>query len=166
MTAILKLIPVWAWLALGMLASIGYLALRLNSVKADRDAVTFERDAAQAKAKSLAATLTLQRQITEDVNKVADDAKAQADHITAAVVIADGRADSLQQQITRLLAARKTCESTVASGSKARTDLTVLLADLRRSADERAGVLAAALDRSRVAGKACEQIYNTVTANQ
>jgi septal ring factor EnvC (AmiA/AmiB activator) len=166
MTAILKLVPAWVWVALGLIATTGYLALRLDSVKADRDAVTVERDAAQAKAKSLAATLTLQRQITQDVNKVADDAKAQTDNIAAAVVIADGHADSLQQQIAKLLAARKTCESTVASGSKARADLAVLLADLRRSADERAGVLAAALDRSRVAGKACEATYNTVTANQ
>ena len=160
MTAALKLVPVWVWAALGLLASIGYLAVRLDSVKADRAAVTLERDTAQAKSASLADTLRLQRQLTQDIDQVADDAKAQANHVTAAVVIADGRADSLQQQVTKLLATRKACATPIADGSKASPDLATVLADLRRSADERAGSLAEALDRSRLAGLACEAAYS------
>ncbi|APV42120.1 hypothetical protein PFAS1_23370 [Pseudomonas frederiksbergensis] len=149
----------WMWVVLAALASIGYLSWRLDSVKADREFVATERDTANARVTSLGNTLRLQRQITDDINRVSDDAKAKAEHVTAAVVIADGRARSLQQQITDLIAARKSCTAEVASGSKARADLTVLLADLRRSADERAGSLAAALDRSRIAGFACEAAY-------
>jgi len=160
MTAAFKLVPVWVWAALGLLTSIGYLAVRLDNVKADRAAVTLERDTAQAKAASLADTLRLQRQITQDIDQVADDAKAQADNVTAAVVIADGRADSLQQQVTKLLATRKTCATPAADGSKTSPDLATVLADLRRSADERAGSLAEALDRSRLAGLACEAAYS------
>jgi hypothetical protein len=160
MTAALKLVPLWVWAALGLLTSVGYLAWRLDSVKADRAAVTLERDTAQAKAASLADTLRLQRQLTQDIDQVADDAKAQADHVTAAVVIADGRADSLQQQVTKLLAARKTCPAPAADGSETSPDLATVLADLRRSADERAGSLAEALDRSRIAGLACEAAYS------
>ena len=160
MTAAFKLVPVWVWAALGLLTSIGYLAVRLDNVKADRAAVTLERDTAQAKAASLADTLRLQRQITQDIDQVADDAKAQADNVTAAVVIADGRADSLQQQVTKLLATRKTCATPAADGSKTSRDLATVLADLRRSADERAGSLAEALDRSRLAGLACEAAYS------
>lgn len=165
MTAALKLIPIWVWVALVLIASVGYLAFRLDSVKADREAVALERDTAQAKAASLTETLRLQRQLTKDVDQVADDAKAKTDKVAAAVVVADDRADSLQQQVTRLLSTRKSCEATVAAGSKARADLAVVLADLRRSADETAGSLAAALDRSRIAGLACEAAYSSALNN-
>jgi chromosome segregation ATPase len=159
MTAVLRLVPIWVWVALALVASIGYLAWQLDGVKSDNAALAIERDTAQAKATSLTETLRLQRQLTKDVDQVADDAKAKTDKVAAAVVVADDRADSLQQQVTRLLSTRKTCETTVTAGSKARSDLTVVLADLRRSADETAGSLAAALDRSRIAGLACEAAY-------
>ena len=160
MSAALKLIPLWMWVVLAAALSIGYLALRLDSVKDDRATVTVERDNATARVTSLTNTLRLQRELTEDINRVSDDAKAKTEHVTAAVAIADVRARSLQQQITDLIAKRKSCTAEVASGSKARADLTVLLADLRRMADETAGSLAAALDRSRIAGSACEAAYS------
>lgn len=159
MSAILRMIPIWVWAVLVTLTSVGYLSWRLDSVKADRALIAAERDSANARATSLTNTLDLQRQLTDDINRVSDDAKAKTEHVTAAVAIADGRARSLQQQITDLLANRKSCTAEVASGSKARADLTVLLAELRRSADERAGSLAEALDRSRIAGFACEAAY-------
>ena len=159
MTALLKLVPAWVWVLLAALAAVGYLSLRLDSVKDDRAAITAERDTAAARVDSLTNTLRIQREITNDINRVSDDAKAKTEHVSAAVVVADNRARSLQQQITDLLAKRKSCAAEVASGSKARADLTVLLADLRRSADEEAGRLAEALDRSRIAGFACEAAY-------
>ena len=166
MSAALKLIPFWVWVVLAAALSIGYLALRLDSVKDDRAAITAERDTAAARVTSLTTTLRLQRELTEDINRVSDDAKAKTEHVTAAVAIADGRARSLQQQITDLIAKRQSCASEVASGSKTRADLTVLLADLRRMADETAGRLAEALDRSRIAGFACEAAYGALSKNR
>lgn len=162
MTAILRLVPIWAWAVLALITSIGYLAWRLDEVKADRAVVILDRDAAQAKATSLTETLRLQRRLTKDVDQVADDAKTKTEKVAAAVVVADDRADSLQQQVARLLSTRNTCEAAVAAGGKARADLAVVLADLRRSADETAGSLAAALDRSRIAGLACEAAYSAL----
>lgn len=159
MSALIKLVPAWLWVVLAALAAVGYLSLRLDSVKDDRAAITAERDTATARVDSLTNTLRIQREITNDINRVSDDAKAKTEHVSAAVVVADHRARSLQQQITDLLAKRKYCAAEVARGSQARADLTVLLADLRRSADEEAGRLAEALDRSRIAGFACEAAY-------
>jgi chromosome segregation ATPase len=154
------------WIALAAATSIGYLALRLDSVKDDRAAITVERDNAAARVASLTTTLRLQRELTEDINRVSDDAKAKTEYVTAAIAIADGRAHSLQQQITDLIAKRKSCAAEVASGGKARADLTVLLADLRRMADETAGRLAEALDRGRIAGFACEAAYGALSRNR
>ncbi len=159
MSAILKLIPAWAWVVLALLSSVGYLAWQLDVVKAGRDEMTAQRDTSQAKAASLTETLRLQRQLTKDIDQVADNAKTKADEVAAAVVVADNRADSLQQQVERLLSSRKACAPTTSDGSKARSDITVVLAELRRSADETAGGLAEALDRSRIAGLACESAY-------
>nr|WP_249342644.1 DUF2514 family protein [Pseudomonas rustica] len=155
----LKLVPAWVWVVLAALAAVGYLSLRLDSVKDDRAAITLERNTATARADSLANTLRVQREITNDINRVSDDAKAKTEHVAAAVVVADSRARSLQQQITDLIGMRQSCAAEVASGSKATADLTALLADLRRSADEEAGRLEEALDRSRIAGFACEAAY-------
>ena len=163
---LLRLVPTWLWVVLVALVSVGYLSWRLDTVKADRALIATELDTAKARVTSLGNTLRLQRQITDDINRVSDDAKAKAEHVTAAVVIADGRARSLQQQITNLIATRKSCAAEIASGGKARADLTVLLADLRRSADETAGSLAAALDRSRIAGVACEAAYSAAQMNR
>ena len=159
MSALIKLVPAWLWVVLVALAAVGYLSLRLDSVMDDRAGITAERDTANARVDSLTNTLRIQREITNDINRVSDDAKAKTEHVSAAVVVADNRARSLQQQITDLLAKRKSCAAEVASGSQARADLTVLLADLRRSADEETGRLAEALDRSRIAGFACEAAY-------
>ncbi|VVO68129.1 hypothetical protein PS865_01176 [Pseudomonas fluorescens] len=159
MSALIKLVPAWLWVVLAALAVVGYLSLRLDSVMDDRAGITAERDTANARVDSLTNTLRIQREITNDINRVSDDAKAKTEHVSAAVVVADNRARSLQQQITDLIAKRKSCAAEIASGSKARADLTVLLADLRRSADEEAGRLAEALDRSRIAGFACEGAY-------
>lgn len=159
MNALLKLVPAWAWVVLAALAAVGYLSLRLDSVKDDRATITAERDTATARVDSLTNTLRIQREITNDINRVSDDAKSKTEQVSDAVVVADNRARSLQQQITDLLAKRKSCAAEVASGSKARADPAVVLADLRRSADEEAGRLAEALDRSRIAGFACEAAY-------
>lgn len=159
MIAMVKLVPAWVWIMLAVTVSFGVLYLQLQSTKSDLVEATSERDIATAKAKSLSKTLSLQRQVTDDINRAADNAQTQNQSIQHAVVVADGRASSLQQQITDLLAIRRTCIAEVASGGKARADLAVLLADLRRSADETAGRLAEALDRSRVAGFACEKAY-------
>lgn len=166
MSALIKLVPAWVWVVLAALATAGYLSVRLDSVKDDRAAITAERDTATARVDSLTNTLRIQREITNDINRVSDDAKAKTEHVSAAVVVADNRARSLQQQITDLLAKRQSCAAEVASGSQARTDLTVLLADLRRSADEEAGRLAEALDRSRIAGLACEAAYTAAQKNK
>lgn len=69
----------WLWVVLAALISVGYLSWRLDAVKADRTLIATERDTANARVTSLGNTLRLQRQITDDINRVSDDAKAKAD---------------------------------------------------------------------------------------
>ncbi|MDH0745746.1 DUF2514 domain-containing protein [Pseudomonas sp. GD03842] len=156
----LRLVPIWAWVVLALVLFGGVTYVRLEHAQSSLAAVTDERDTASARAASIKQTLTLQRQLTDDSNKAADHATEQTQRVTAAVAVADGRARSLQHQITGLLAQRKRCDVSLASTGKTRDDLADLLADLRREADEEAGSLAAALDRSRIAGQLCESLYS------
>lgn len=160
MKAVLAIVPVWAWVVIGLICFSGYLYLRLDYTEADLVGMTDERDVAVARAASISNTLALQRQLTEDSNRATDHATEQAQHVTASVAIADDRARSLQQQVDDLLAKRKRCTTDLASTGKARDDLADLLADLRREADDEAGSLAEALDRSRIAGQLCESMYS------
>ncbi|WP_351059892.1 hypothetical protein, partial [Psychrobacter sp. TB20-MNA-CIBAN-0197] len=72
MSALLKIVPAWVWVVLAALAAVGYLAQRLDSVKDDRSAITAERDTANARVDSLTNTLRIQREITNDINRVSD----------------------------------------------------------------------------------------------
>lgn len=158
----LRLIPIWAWVVLALVLFGGVTYVQLEHAKSSLAAVTDDRDMAIARAASIKQTLTLQRQLTDDSNKATDHATEQTQHVTAAVGIADSRARSLQQQVADMLARRKRCDVALASTGKTRDDLADLLADLRREADEEAGSLAAALDRSRIAGQLCESLYSAV----
>lgn len=78
---------------------------------------------------------------------------------------ADAAFASLHKRAEQLASRAGNCPShaTVAPGSKAGSSASVVLADVLRRADERAGELAAAYDRSRTAGLACEEAYAALT---
>ncbi|ENC6658492.1 DUF2514 domain-containing protein [Aeromonas hydrophila] len=86
-------------------------------------------------------------------------AQAQADAVAAG--IESGR---LREQARRLAARASQCASN--SGTAQRGSATeqpaMVLADLLSLADERAGELAAAYDRARASGLACEQAYDSL----
>ncbi|TCT93297.1 DUF2514 family protein [Pseudomonas sp. LP_4_YM] len=166
MSTLLRLMPPWGWLLLASIALLAVMYVRLDSAHTELNEVSGERDTAIARADSIANTLNLQRQLTKDIEQVSENAQVKTQQVTAAVAIANGLARSLQQQVDDLLASRERCPSAPPSGGKTRDDLAPLLADLRRSADERAGELAAALDRSRIAGQACEAAYEAARTSR
>jgi hypothetical protein len=89
-----------------------------------------------------------------------DIAQAQADATAAG--IESGR---LREQARRLAARASQCASYPGStqGGPAAEQPAMVLADLLSLADERAGELAAAYDRARVSGLACERAYDSLS---
>jgi hypothetical protein len=86
-------------------------------------------------------------------------ARTDADRARVAAVGLHARADRLAHQ----LAVREgTCGTAAAGRDQAAGRDAILLAELFRRADERAGKLAAEADRSRVRGLACEKAYDTL----
>ncbi|CAD7530191.1 DUF2514 domain-containing protein [Aeromonas hydrophila] len=104
-----------------------------------------------------------QRRQTE-IDEVRDHAQeeiAQAQADAAAAGVESGR---LREQARRLAARASQCASNPgpAQGGQAAGQPAMVLADLLSRADERAGELAAAYDRARASGLACERAYDSL----
>ena len=161
MTALFRAIPVWVWGAGGLIALLVYQTLEMADVRQEhaRYVATVERSAREA---TDAARAEEQRRQNE-INQVRNDAQQQIKAAAGDAALAASAADSLQQQVDKLLASRSACDSRVAQGSQTIRDLTTVLADLRRRADERAGELARIADESRIAGLTCEKAFDALT---
>lgn len=103
-------------------------------------------------------------------NRIRDEGEKQLAQANAAAANAQPIADGLQLAIERTkqqLARSETGRiSAVASERQARADTAVLLAELYRKSDERAGKLAEYADRARIKGLMCEKAYDSITAGK
>lgn len=100
------------------------------------------------------------------INQVTADAQTQLDKARLDAANAQSAADKLQltiANIRRQLAASETSKlSSAASTSTARATATDMFAQLLIESDRAAGEYAAAADRARIAGLACERSYDAV----
>lgn len=142
-----------------------------EKVGADRvqllwDADTKARLAAAIKAQADNAAETLRR--LTDQQKATDEALKQRDAALADLAAAGTRDRQLRSQLALYVAAARNsgagCNPTPAGAGAPAEDPAGVLADLFGRADDRAGILAAALDASRIAGQACERAYDALTA--
>jgi chromosome segregation ATPase len=163
MIATLKLVPVWAWgivaLIVALSAGLLYQTLALGDVRTEY--AKYQSDIATAAQDASEKARETEQQRQRDIDQVRDDAQKQIKVAAADAVNAQSAADSLQLEVSKLLAGRATLNSQLAVGGKTIRDLTAVLADLRQRADQRAGELAAVADSSRIAGLACEKAYDS-----
>nr|WP_256676273.1 DUF2514 family protein [Pseudomonas sp. CM27] len=134
-------------------AAKSYLALadyRLQVAERDR------RAAAQARQEEK------RRQSLAD--EEGESARQKLELAQGRAAAAESAAGGLRGEIGRLRAGRSaTCDTIAAQQRKAGTSAVVVLGGLLEDADRMAGSCAAALERSRIAGLACESIYNGLT---
>lgn len=100
------------------------------------------------------------------INKVVQDGQQIIDQATADAASARAAAGSLQRSVDDLagrLAAQARSHSCTAATSEAASRAVLVLADVFKRADERAGDLAADADQSRSRGVTCEQAYDGVS---
>jgi hypothetical protein len=154
------------WLALALAAAIAfgsvfcYRAGKAN-VRADFDRYKLEQ-AVQTQAAEVAARAEETRRESEK-QKVIDEARTETAAAQSAASDAAIAAVGLRQRVAALVAAsRATSHSSAASGS-APADPIPVLADVLSRIDEAAGRFATAADNARIAGKACEASYGSLT---
>ncbi|POA52143.1 MULTISPECIES: DUF2514 family protein [unclassified Pseudomonas] len=99
------------------------------------------------------------------INKAVQDGQRKIDSAVADAVTARSAADSLQRAVddlTERLKRTASSNSCTAAASAAATRTALVLAELFKRADARAGDLAAEADQSRSRGVTCEQAYEGV----
>lgn len=170
-TAWIKLVPAWCWWLLALLAVAGGQQLRVLATQVDAAGAwsalsDYRLEVSERDRRADAAARAEERRRQAAVDKVDEDAKRKLDVARADAAGAKSAADQLQLEVDRLRASRSaTCNTIAAQQREAGTSAIGVLADLFESADRRAGELAAALDRSRVAGLACEAAYGSIRAS-
>ena len=161
MIAVLRLVPVWVWTLIALLAGLAYQTFQLTEVRADY--ASYRSDTVTAAASAIEDARQAEQQHQRNIDQVRANAvdQKQKDDALAAQQLADH--DSLRDQTRRLLANKADLNTRLAERGKTINDLVDLLAELRSEADGYAGELAAALTESRRAGFACERSYDSVT---
>ncbi|MFJ2379932.1 DUF2514 family protein [Pseudomonas protegens] len=99
------------------------------------------------------------------INKAVQDGQRKIDSAIADAVTARAAAGSLQRTVddlTERLKRTASSNSCTAAASAAATRTGLVLADLLKRADQRAGDLAATADQSRSRGVTCEQAYDAL----
>ena len=161
MIAAFRLLPVWVWTVIALLAGLAYQTFQVTEVRADY--ASYRSDTATAAANASEDARLAEQKLQRDIDQVRANAadQKQKDDALAAQQRADH--DSLHDQTRRLLADKSDLNTRLAERGKTINDLVDLLAKLRSEADGYAGELAAALTESRRAGFACERSYDAVT---
>lgn len=109
-----------------------------------------------------------EQRFQREANQVGIDARKEIAAANADAVGLDASGDRLRIQAGTLAANAGTCASTAGAAdrgpSAARAAL--VLSQLLERADARAGDLAKAYDRARIAGEACERAYDVIRDNR
>lgn len=121
-----------------------------------RDTAAALTNEAAERAKEQARQLSINKAI-QDGQRTIDQATADA---AAARASADGLRSAADTLAARLAASQAGGNSCTAATSKAAARAAMVLADMLKRADQRAGDLAEAADQSRARGLTCEQAYD------
>lgn len=123
---------------------------------------------ARAKADSESAQRALEQARQLSMNKAIQDGQRTIDQATADAAAARASADSLRgaadNLAARLAASEASGNSCTAAASKAAARAAMVLADVFKRADQRAGDLASVADQARARGMTCEQAYDGLSS--
>jgi hypothetical protein len=105
------------------------------------------------------------RQIEQELTQTRDQHAKEIESFQADIRRSQSRADSARLQPAAKSSAERigqTCASSTSTKLGQAGGLALVLSDVLGEVDDHAGALAAALDESRLAGKACEREYETL----
>lgn len=169
-------VPTWCWWLIALVLVAGGQEIRVGAGKSDAatarsEAATARNDLADYRLEvSERDRRTAAQARTEEQRRqaLADEEDRRADeqytNLEARAVAADSRAVGMRNEIARLRAGQQaTCDTIAAQQRQAGTSAVVVLGGLLEESDRMAGSCSAALERSRIAGLACESIYNGLT---
>ena len=172
----LAAVPTWYWWLIALAMVAGGQEIRVGAGKAEAAAARGETASARAELSDYRLevserdrrTAAQARAVEQRRQALADEegesARQKLELAQGRAAAAESAAGGLRGEIARLRAGRAaTCDTIAAQQRQAGTSAVVVLGGLLEESDRMAGDLAAALERSRIAGLACESIYNGLT---
>ena len=172
----LGVVPAWYWWLITLVLVAGGQQYRVviaegaaadaraESARSDRDLADYRLEVSERDRRAAAQARTEEQRR----QSLADEAGRKADEkytdLESRAADAESRAVGLRGEISRLRAGRSaTCGAIATQQRQAGASAVVVLGGLLEESDRMAGSCAAALERSRIAGLACESIYNGLT---
>ncbi|MGT2507931.1 DUF2514 family protein [Cupriavidus basilensis] len=122
-------------------------------------------DAARAQVKAVDDARIEEQRRTRAQTEIANDATKKLEGARADLAAANDVSGRMRQRIAELLVASRAAGIPTSAGAGPATDDPIgMLADVLGRADQRAGILAEYADAARIAGQACERVYDSLTA--
>ncbi|WPE28596.1 hypothetical protein PshuTeo1_43530 [Pseudomonas hunanensis] len=159
-------VPAWCWWLIALVMVFGVQQVRIQE---QRDATSAARDELRAYRVEISERnrLALDQARTEEQRRqaVADEegesARKKLELAQGRAATAESAAGGLRGEIARLRAGhRATCDTIATQQRQAGASAVVVLGGLLEESDRMAGSCAAALERSRIAGLACEAVVD------
>ncbi len=165
-------VPVWCWWLIALVLVAGGQEIRLGAVKAEASAARSELsdyrlEVAERDRRAAAQVRTEEQRRQTVADKEGESARRKLELAESRAVAAESTAGGLRGEIARLRAGhRATCDTIATQQRQAEASAVVVLGGLLEESDRMAGDLATALERSRIAGLACEAVMDGIKANR
>lgn len=169
-------VPAWCWWLIALVMVAGGQEIRVGAEKsaaatargetatARTELSNYRLQVAERDRRAAAQARTEEQRRQAVADKEGESARQKLELAQGRAAAAESAAGGLRGEIDRLRAGRAaTCGAIATQQRQAGTSAIVVLGGLLEESDRMAGDLAAALERSRIAGLACESIYNGLT---
>lgn len=157
-------VPAWRWWLIGLVLVAGGQQYRVVVAQGETGAARIELadyrlQVAERDRRAAAQARTEEHRRQAVADKEGESARQQLELAQGRAAAAESAAGGLRGEIARLRDGhRATCGAIAAQQRQAGAPAVVVLGGLLEEADRMAGDLAAALERSRIAGMACEAV--------
>ena len=165
-------VPAWCWWLIALVLVAGGQEIRVGAGKADASTARAEladyRLQVSERDRRAAAQVRTEEQRRQAVaDEEGESARKKLELAQGRADAAESAAGGLRGEIARLREGhRATCDTIAAQQRQAGTSAVVVLGGLLEEADRMAGELATALERSRIAGLACEAIVDRMKSSR
>ncbi|QKK95793.1 DUF2514 family protein [Pseudomonas sp. 13159349] len=169
MEQLVRVVPTWCWWLIALAVVAGGQQYRVVVAQGDTatargELADYRLEVSERDRRAAAQARTEEQRRQAVADKEGESARQQLELAQGRAAAAESAAGGLRGEIERLRAGRAaTCDTIASQQRQAGASAVVVLGGLLEESDRMAGSCAAALERSRIAGLACESIYNGLT---
>jgi len=170
MEQLVRLVPAWCWWLIALVLVAGGQQYRVvvaqgETAEARTELSDYRLEVAERDRRAAAQARTEEQRRQALADEEGRRADEQYTNLEGRAVAAESRAVGLRGEIARLRAGHQaTCDTIATQQRQAGASAVVVLGGLLEESDRMAGDLAKALERSRIAGLACEAVVKKMKA--